>query len=361
MGMRTWRLVLNLVVFTLAAAGLIAYGVVDLLGNPFESSTRVAAVFPNASGVYANFSVELNGVTVGSVSAVRLVRRGAEVDMTIKPGVAVPDDVVANIDIANDLGEQVVELTPRHGGHVPPLRSGALVPVARDDVPVQVGKVVALATRLLRAIPAGRLNQLLSELASGLSGQAGNLRTILAAGTDFSKQFLQYQRQFEELLANSPPVMDAVTAAGSQLTQALARTEAVVEVLARDKSAVEGDLSSGQRAIGKLGSFTTDQAPDFACLVHDFGQLASNLDQPENLSNLSRSLTLNRYFFGAVTSVAVMGTAKPLTTGQPANPDQTVLRTRLILPPSSEQGDTYSSPVPVPAVRPGAACSTELG
>jgi virulence factor Mce-like protein len=359
--MRTWRLVLNLTAFTVVAVALIAYGVVDLLGNPFAASTRVAAVFPNASGIYTNFPVELNGVTVGTVSSVRLVHKGAEVDMTINPGVVVPRDVVADIGIANDLGEQVVELTPRHGGRVPALRSGAVVPVAKNDVPVQVGKVVALATRLLRAIPGGRLNELLAELATGLRGQAGNLRTIVSAGTQFSKQFLQYQHQFEALLANSPPAMDAVTAAGTELTQALVNTEAMVQVFARDKTAVKGDLSGGQAATGALGTFTTNQAPDFACLIHDFSQLNANLDQSQNLSNLSEALTLNHYFFGAVTSVAVTGTAKPLAAGQAANPNQTILRTRLTLPPSPQQGDTYASPVPIPAVRPGAGCSTELG
>ena len=361
MGTRSWRLVLNLVVFALVAAALVAYGVVDLLGNPFESTTRLSAVFPTASGIYTNFPVELNGVTVGNVSSVRLVRRGAEVGMTIDPGVTVPSDVVANIGIANDLGEQVVELRPRHGGHVAPLRSGALVPVAKSDVPVQIGKVVALATRLLRAIPAGRLNQLLSELATGLRGQAGNLRTIVSSGTAFSREFLRYQRQFEALLANAPPVMDAVTAAGPQLEEALANTEAMVQVFAREKQAVQGDLSNGQAAMGALGRFSANQAPDFACLVHDFSQLNANLDQPQQLSNLSSSLALNHYFFGAVTAVAVTGTAKALAKGQSANPGQTMLRTRLILPPSSQQGDTYASPVPVPAVKPGAGCSTELG
>lgn len=361
MGMRSWRLVLNLVVFTLVAAALVVYGVVDLLGNPFQSSTRLAAVFPNASGIYTNFPVELNGVTVGNVTSVRLVPRGAEVGMTIEPGVAVPRDVVADIGIANDLGEQVVELTPRHGGRVPSLRSGATVPVAKSDVPVQIGKVVALATRLLRAIPAGRLDQLLSELATGLRGEGNNLRTIVTASTAFSKEFLRYQRQFEALLANSPPVMDAVTAAGPQLAEALANTEAMVQVFARDKNAVAGDLSNGQAATGALGTFTTNQAPDFACLIHDFAQLNANLNEPQNLSNLSSSLSLSHYFFGAVTAVAVTGTAKPLAAGQAANPDQTVLRTRLILPPSSMQGETYASPVPVPDVKPGAGCSTELG
>lgn len=359
--MRTWRLVANLAVFAVVAFALIAYGVVDLLGNPFRASTKVSAVFPNASGIYTHFSVELNGVDVGTVTAVRLVRRGAEVDMTIQPGVTVPSDVKASIGIANDLGEQVVELTPSHHGDAPPLRSGALVPVVRGDVPVEVGQVVASVTKLLRAIPPGNLNALLAELAQALRGRAPDLRTIISSSISFSQQFLRYQDQFKALLANSPPVMDAVSAAGPQLTQALANTEAMVQVLARDKTYVAGDLSNGQAALGALGSLLTNQAPDLGCLIHDVSQLNANLDQPANLSNLSASLTLNRYFFGAVTAVAVTGTAKALVSGEAANPDQTMLRTRLYLPPKSPDGNTYGAQQPIPDVLPGAGCSTELG
>jgi virulence factor Mce-like protein len=359
--MRTWRLAANLVVFALVAAALVAYGIVDLLGNPLRSSTAISAVFPNASGLYTNFSVELNGVDVGSVSAVHLVRKGAQVDMTIKPGVVVPDDVVASIGVANDLGEQVVELSPRHGGSVPPLRSGALVPVERSAVPVQVGQVVASATKLLRAIPAGRLNQLLAELATALQGRAGDLRTIVAASTSFSQQLLRYQEQINALLANSPPVMNAVSSVGPQLRQALVNTEAIVQVLAVDKTDVDGDLTHGERAVGVLGTLVTTQAPNLACIIHDVSQLDANLDQPANVSNLSSSLSLNTYFFGAVTSVAVRGTAKALVSGASPNPNQTMLRTRIVIPPDQPMGDTYSAQVGVPAVLPGAGCSTELG
>lgn len=359
--MKTWRLVANLVVFGVVALALVGYGIVDLLGNPFQSQTTLSAVFPTASGVGTNFSVELNGVTVGTVSSVRLVRKGAEVGMAIDHGVSVPGDVVASIGIANDLGEQVIELTPRHGGHVAPLQSGAVLPVSKSGVPVQVGQVVAEATRLLRDVPAGKLNDLLRELAQGLQGQSGNLRAIVTASTAFSRQFLRYQQQFTQLLENSPPVMNAVSAAGPQLTQALANTEAMVQVLAQEKTYLKGDIVNGKGAVGDLGQLTTNQAPNLGCLIHDFSQLDANLDEPANLANLSSSLSLNQYFFHAVTAVAVQGTAKPLVSGEQSNPGQVFLRTRLLLPPETEQGDTYATPVSVPAVKPGAACDTELG
>ncbi|MHB8220679.1 MAG: MlaD family protein [Acidimicrobiales bacterium] len=359
--MKTTRLVLNLLAFLAVTVALIAYGVVDLLGNPLDSSVHVSAVFPNASGLFANFSVELNGVDVGTVSGVHLTRGGARVDMTIDHGAKVPGNVVAGIDIANDLGEQVVELTPTHGRSGPPLRNGAVIPVVASSVPAEVGQVVASATRLLNAIPSGDLNALLADLATSLQNRAGDLRTIVSAGTTFSQEFLQYQSQFNALLANAPPVLDAVSAVGPELRQSLVNTEALLEVLARRRGDLTTLLQQGSQATGLLGSLVTSQAPDLGCLFHDVAQLSTNLAQPANLANLSRALSTNRYFFGAVSAVAVKGNAKALSSSSPANPDQYFLRTRLLLPPASPPGVAYPAQLGLPAVKPGAGCSTELG
>jgi len=359
--MASRRLVANLLAFLAISLALIVYGFVDLLGNPLNSPMAVSAVFPDASGIYDHFSVNLNGVDVGSVTGVQLARGGARVDMAIDHGVQVPGDVVASIGIANDLGEQVVDLTPTHGRTAPPLHSGEVIPVTPDGIPANVGQVVASATRLLQAIPGGSLNQLLAELASSLQNRSGDLRTIISAGTTFSEEFLQYQQQFNQLLANAPPVLDTVAADGPQLREALVNTEALVQVLAQHRSDLTELFQQGSGAAGLLGNLVTSQSPDFGCLIHDIAQISTNLAQAGNLANLSQSLATNSYFFGAVSAVAVPGTAKALTAGAPSNPDQFFLRTRLLLPPASPSGIAYPAQQGLPAVKPGAGCSTELG
>lgn len=355
------RLVVNLIAFFVISAALVVFGVVDLLGNPFRPATPISAVFSDASGVSPNFSVELNGVDVGSVTAVRLAHGGADVSMAIDPGITVPANVVASIDVANDLGEQVVELTPTQVGRSGTLRAGALVPVSGSGLPADIGQVVAAATRLLRDIPSERLNQLLTDLSQGLAGRAGDLRTIVTAGTTFSEEFLHYQQQFRALLANAPPVLDAVTAAGPQLRQALLNTESLLSVLAQHRNELGPLFAQGANAFGDVGSLVMSQEPNLACSVHDLSQLAANLAQPTNLSFLSQTLADNEYFFGAVEKLAVTGLAEPLTSHQSADPTQEFLRTRLLIPPATPSAVTYSSPTALPAVEPGAACSTEFG
>jgi virulence factor Mce-like protein len=355
------RLIVNLVVFFVVSFALVAYGIVNLLGNPLQSPTILTTHFADASGLYSGFEVELNGVPVGTVTSTALTKTATKVTMRINPGTAVPDDVQSSVQIANDLGEQVVNLTPSHGGSVPALASGADVPAAPNQLPANVGAVVASATRLLQAIPGGDLNKLIGELATALAGQAGNLRTLVSAGTTFSKEFVAYQQQFTELLANAPPSLDAVTAVAPELRQDLANTAALVQVLAEQKTGLHTLLTSGSSAFSTVDTLLTSQSANLGCFLHDTAGILSNIAQPSNLTNLSQGLAYNTYFFGAVEHIAVQGIAKP-TTSSGSDTNQTFLRTRLLFPPVlDEQAQSYGTANTIPDTLPGAGCVTALG
>jgi virulence factor Mce-like protein len=353
------RLIANLIVFFVVSAVLVGYGVVTLLGNPLRSPTVLTTDFPDASGLFQNFTVELNGVPVGSVAGLRLTQRGTEVTMDIHPGTRVPGDVRASIAIANDLGEQVVNLVPAHGGTARALQSGDRVPVAPNQIPANVGQVVDAATTLLRAIPAGDLNKLLGELAVSLKGEAGNLRTIISAGTTFSEEFVAYQQQFAAVLANAPPTLDAVTSVAPQLQQALANTAALLQVLAQQKSGLDTLFTQGGTAASEVNQLVTTQEANLGCVFHDAADVLSNVAQPTNLTNLSQSLAGNQFFFGAINHAAAVGSAKTTTRDLPDNPDQLFLRTRLLIPPVlSPSATTYATANQIPQILPGAGCVT---
>ena len=317
------RIVANLIVFFVVSFALVVYGVVNLLGNPLQSPTTLTTHFADASGLYPGFEVELNGVPVGTVTSTALTKTATTVTMRINPGTTVPNDVQSSVQIANDLGEQVVNLVPTRAGAAAALPSGAIVPAAANQVPANVGAVVASATRLLRAIPAGNLNKLIGELATSLSGQAGNLRTLISAGTTFSKEFVAYQQQFTELLANAPPTLDTLTSVAPQLRQDVANTAALVQVLAQQKTGLHTLLTSGSSAFNEVDNLLTSQSANLGCFLHDTANILSNIAEPTNLTNLSQGLTYNEYFFGAVDNIAVQGVAKPTTSNSPgsAQPD----------------------------------------
>ncbi len=357
----TRRLIANLVVFALASVALVGYGLVDLLGNPFTSPMQISTVMPTAAGLHPGFSVALNGVDVGSVSAVDLVRGGARVVMTIDKGVSIPSSVEARVNLANALGEQQVDLVPRATLHDPPLRNGATVPLAPDGAPTEVSQVVSTATKLLQAIPPGALNSLLSELSTALAGQAGNLQTITDSSKVFAQELLAYQSQFKALLANAPPVLDTVAADGPALQQALANTAVIAHVFAQHRNDIVNLFNSGSNAFGDLGSIVAAERPNLACLFHDLAGLNSNLSQPANLVNLSSGLQDNSYFWNLIPTVVKDGSAASLFPGEPSRSNQPWLRTQLQIPPVQPTPLSYATPHTLPPTKPGAGCVTSLG
>ncbi|MHB8262386.1 MAG: MCE family protein [Acidimicrobiales bacterium] len=359
----TRRIVVNLAAFTVVVVVLLAYGVFDLLGNPFASPTVVHTVFPSASGVSAGFPVTWNGVDIGAVRSVSLAKGGARVAMTIDPGAHVPSTVEARIDIANDLGEQQVDLVPLppSGKADPPLKNGATIPAAPGSSPAQIGQVVTLATNLLKSIPVGSLNKLLGELSVSLQGRASDFRTLINAGQAFANEVLTYQSAFKSLLANSPPVLNTLHNVGTQLRQSLDNTAILANVLATERYHLVHLLTSGANAASDVNTLVSNRGADLACLIHDLGSTASNLSQPRNFANLNAALGLNNYFFGAIKGVTQFGPAIALAKGSPASSHQGWLRTRILFPPVYPQGQQYSNPTELPPVKPGAACITELG
>jgi virulence factor Mce-like protein len=359
----TRRLLINLVAFFVVSFALVGYGVVNLLGNPLSSPTVLTTEFPSASGLYPGFEVELNGVPVGTVSSTALTKTATKVTMSINPGISVPSNVQASVQIANDLGEQVVDLVPKQNTDPHNLQSGANVPAQPNEVPADVGQVVETATKLLQAIPANDLNKLIGELATSLQGNAGNLRTLIDAGTTFSKEFVAYQQQFTELLANAPPSLDAVTAVAPELRQDLANTAALVQVLAQQgQTGLHNLLANGSSAFAQINNLLTSQSANIGCFLHDTADILTNLAQPANLGNLSQGLAYNQFFFGAVDKIAVAGKAVSPTKNSPPDQNQVFLRTRLLLPPIlSEQGVSYSSANQIPDTLPGAGCTTVFG
>jgi virulence factor Mce-like protein len=356
----TKRTVANLVAFFIVTFGLVAYGVFDLLGTSFQPARTASAVFPDASGIAPNLSVVLQGVDVGTVKSVQLVPGGARVVMTFEPGTSVPSNVKATIDLANDLGQQQIDLVPV-GAPAAPLRNGAVLPVVPDAIPTDVGRVVHTLSSLLSAIPVNDLNTVLSEGAAALRGRAGDLDTLITASRALSSELLAYQQQFKALLANSPPVMQTLGSLGPELQADLAQTAVLAGVLRAHRYDLVHLLGSGASATALADQLLQATAPNLACLIHDGAGLTSDIGSPAVLGDVARAFATQHWFFGPVIALSPTGPSASLFAGDPSTNSQRWLRTRLFLPPKNPPADQYPGPSALPPVLPGAGCVTPFG
>jgi len=210
--MTSRRVLLNLAAFLAVSLGLTAYGLFALLRDPFAPRTTVKTVLPDTAGLIKGLTASSNGVTVGTVTGVKLNpdNRSVTVTVSLDPGKKLPGDVAASVIRANPLGEQSVDFQPQRGGTSPPLASGATVPVAAVGTPPNVGDVINTVDNLFNAIPKQDLTTALHEVAVTLAGRGQDLRALTQSNLAFSQEFLRYQDQFKALLANSPPILNAV-------------------------------------------------------------------------------------------------------------------------------------------------------
>ena len=358
------RAMVNLVTFFALAVALIAYGAFDLLrGNlPVVNHPReISAFFDDASGLRTDFSASFNGVVVGVVRHIRLEGNRVKVTVALDHGVQIPGDVEARVIRASPVGEQRIDFVPTKGGTAPPLRSGAVVPTAPDADPPVVSDVLDVTVRLLEAIPADQLNTLIHETATALRGRSDDIRTIIDASDVFSQEFLAHEQGFRQLLASSPPVLDAVASVGPQLRQALANTTVLTEVLARRRADLVTLLREGAR-LGTVGNdLVASQKANLACLVSDVADLSRFAGSPAPLGNLDTGLHINQQFFGPIDKIAPSGPALNVGLGAPTRDDQVWLRVRTLVPPGQPAAVSYNPKRPTPPTKPGGACTNEFG
>lgn len=87
----------------------IRLGKVDLLSG--ESYT-VTADFPSVGGLKNGSSIEIAGVEIGRVTAIRLDNYQARVVMSIRNGIKLTEDSIASIKTRGLIGEKFVQISP---------------------------------------------------------------------------------------------------------------------------------------------------------------------------------------------------------------------------------------------------------
>lgn len=101
-------------------------------------SRTIHAEFAQAAGLRSGATVDVSGIEVGSVSAVKLAGDKVRVDMKVRKDLRLGPDAKAAIKMSTILGRLHVDLTPGDGKGLP----GDKIGLANTTVPYNLGKVV---------------------------------------------------------------------------------------------------------------------------------------------------------------------------------------------------------------------------
>jgi virulence factor Mce-like protein len=270
------------------------------------SQYRVTAYFPETIGLYSGSSVRVLGIEVGAIDKVVPQGTRVRVDMSIDNTYPIPADAKAAVLAPSLVSDRYVQFTPVYNGG-PKMKDGAVVPLSRTAVPVELDQVYGALNKLSDSLGPnganknGALSDLVDVGAKNLDGNGEQLNRTLAG---FSQAVRTLADNRDDLFAS----MDNLQA----FTTALATVDGQVRAFNQNLAAVSNqlagerqDLASAihllQLALGDVAGFIRDNqallttniqrlADVTATLVNQRDALAQVLDvAPAALGNLAHA------------------------------------------------------------------------
>lgn len=343
--MVTRRTVINLVVFFLTSAFLIALGVTQLVIQQ-EPGIRLTFEFTDSGGIAPRNDVTMRGVNVGSVSEVSLTEDGVAVEVVFDPGVTVRKFTRATIMRRSPIGDLVIELTPGTGK---PLEDGATVPAIFTQPPPDAGRTVELLAKVFGSVPAQDLHTVVNELAQALEGRGTDLALLSEYSADLPERILQVKDELRALIETGPEVTGVFAREADTLADDIRHTAVLADILRDRRFDLLELYRQGASFTDIAAGLLAEEKPNLSCFLADSAEINQTLAAARNLANLIATLELNHFFFDGVEQLVQRGLD-----------GRDWFRVQL-LPHQEPAAESYTPHPAPPDVFPGAGCYSRYG
>ncbi|MBA0126957.1 MCE family protein [Haloechinothrix sp. YIM 98757] len=251
-----------------------------------DEGTELTAYFDRAVGLYADSSVRVLGIEVGSVTNVEPEGEHVRVDLAVRDDVDVPADANAVVVAPSLVSDRYVQLTPVYeSGEV--MESGAVIPSDRTATPVELDELFDSLNTLAKdlgpegANSDGSLSGALDTMAENLDGTGKNLNNTVTRLAELSRTFDQ----------SGNDLFDTVEHLG-EFTTMLARSDKQLDELFDTMADVTGFLSDESGDVGAALSSLAVALDDVNGFVDENEELLSS--NVEKLSALTKELVDHR-------------------------------------------------------------------
>ena len=229
----------------------------------------------NVSTLEPNSPVFVGDVVVGSVDAMTVRDWHADVEVSVKPGIVVPANVVATVGQTSLLGSMHLALNPPLGqAPTGRLQPGSTLGLNKSSTYPSTEQTLSALSVVINGGGVGQLGTIVKELDSALNGREGQIRDLLARLNDFVGILATQRDSINATVVSLNRLAGTFAGQRDVLTKALNRIPPALDVLVRERP----NLTA---ALVKLGSFSNLAAG----LVND-----TKADLVRNLRNLEPTL-----------------------------------------------------------------------
>ncbi len=251
--------------------------------------TRITAFFERAVGVYPGSDVRVLGVRVGEVDAVTPRGDRVEVVFTVDGDVPVPADTGVAVVAPSVVADRYVQLSG--GTSTDRIADGAVVPVERTAVPIELDELYASLNDLLVALGPDGANSdgALSELLdTGAANLEGNGRAFNESVRNFAELARTLSGSEDDVFATVDQLQAFTTMLAENDRQVAAVNELLAQVtgtLAADRDELSAALAGLGVALGDVQGFVRDNREALRSTVDRLADVTQTLaDQRASLA-----------------------------------------------------------------------------
>ncbi len=221
---------------------------------------QVTAYFSEAISIYPGSDVRILGVKVGTVNSVTPDGSRVRVRFTINHGVPVPAGAGAVIVSPSVVADRYVQLTPAYTGG-PQLASGAVIPVSKTAVPLEVDQLYASLDKLATALgPHGAnshdaLSDVLKTGAANLNGNGAAMHAMISQFGQAMGTLGGSAQNLSATVRNLQAFTTMLKNNNGQVIQAEQQLSQVSGFLSADRQNLAAALDELATALGQVQSF----------------------------------------------------------------------------------------------------------
>lgn len=259
----------------------------------FSTNDKYYAHYEQVGGIQTASHVVINGVQVGTVTAVNLDEdpsKGVTLELSIDNAYRIPADSKARIFNDGLMGGKAIEIiygtsaeSVPVGGNIPTDQSPDLMAKVTDEFENLKGEITNVTQNLTKTLE--NLNNLLEQNTEGITsivenvdGVTGNINSMLAKEKQHLEQALASLSTFSQSLGDNAAQVDTIIDNMSEFSTQLADAELIakLETTVSQLNAVLDSVNDESGSVGKL--------------LHDTALYDNLASSSENLSALLADL-----------------------------------------------------------------------
>ncbi len=264
------RVIILAVVLALGLTGGLLY-----VFWPSPAMVSATAYFTRTVGVYPGSDVEILGVRVGSVTGVTPQGDRVRVDFQYDARYKVPANAQAAIISSSVVSDRYVQLLPVYRSG-PVMTSGAVIPLSRTAVPVELDTTLSSLNTLAVALGPqgansnGALSRLLGVTAANLNGEGSTLHQTVQDLSQAATTLSDNRQDLFGTVDNLQNFTATLAADDKQVRDFESNLADVSAQLAAERQDLAAALKNLASALGDVSSFVQDNKAE---LTSDVGGL----------------------------------------------------------------------------------------